>query len=93
MAAVAACLVGDSLTVFLAAIESRIHMEGWRDGYFLEPKHGANRARTSASSTSSKHFSSETRRSSTGGENDDRHSSTKAEPASLLGPKDPTPSV
>jgi hypothetical protein len=26
--------LGDSLTVFLAAIGSRIHMQGWRDGYY-----------------------------------------------------------
>jgi hypothetical protein len=64
VAAVAARLVGDSLTVLLAAIGSRIHMQGWRDGHYWKAKHGANRARTSASSKS---FSSETRRSSTGG--------------------------
>ena len=50
MAAVAARLVGDSLTVLLAAIGSRIHMQGWRDGHYWKAKHGANRARTSASS-------------------------------------------
>ena len=38
MAAGPARLVGDSLTVFLAAIGSRIHMQGWRDGLLLEPK-------------------------------------------------------
>ncbi len=47
-----------------------------------ETEHGANRARTSASSLN---FSGGTGWCSTGGGNDDRRSSTRAEPASLLG--------
>ena len=51
-------------------------------GYYWNRKNGANRARTSASS---KHFTRRTGWSSNGAENNDRRSSTRAEPARLLG--------